>query len=96
MKKFILILATSVVFSCGSNEDTSCKCVSERWERYVNKNLNTQNIISATEWSVKSSTPSGTDCESNGLQTSQGSDSSYLLNPTTIAQREYKYITKCN
>ena len=97
MKKLFLILVALSGVACNNKEDDSCNCNSQRYERYVNKNISTQAITYASEWSaVGSESPAGADCDSNGLIKSSGSENTYLL-PGGIeyAQREFKYQIKC-
>lgn len=96
MKRLFLGFLILSALACRDRDENACNCKSEKWERNVVKETTTQNIISSTDWQVVSSTPYGTDCNTNGNTIGSGSENTHYLGNNQYSQTEFKYLIKCN
>jgi hypothetical protein len=98
MKKvlFLGVIFMSLI-SCGNNDDQSCTCESQRYERSAVRSTSHDNaLISASEWvKVGAPTPSGTDCDSNGSTRGSGSFNAYQIDATKYGVQEYENRITC-
>ena len=67
MKK-ILIIIPLLLLSCEREEEKKCECTTQRYERVLVRDMNTQAVISETEWQKSGDIKYvGDNCSANGF-----------------------------
>ncbi len=96
MRNLFFLIAVLLLSSCS--RDNSCNCNSQRWERTGVYDVDTQNLISASEWEKKGSeeADSSTNCNDNGRVKRNGSENAHMIPSTnTYSRIDYEYRLNC-
>jgi hypothetical protein len=94
MKKILLIGSVLFLIGCGGNDDNNCNCTKKRFDRDVVMDLNTNQVVSSTEWKKTSEEAAGNDCSMNGNE-SHVSTYNSQVSGSQLKYSEYKFITEC-
>jgi len=96
MKKLILLIIPILLLSCGNDEEETCACTSQRWERTVIRStVPPLNIISETQW-VKAGDEkaAGSDCAKSG-QISTGNTSVLIQGTNNTTEKHWEERITC-
>lgn len=96
MKKLILLSAITFLFSCGDRNEKVCNCTQQRWEKKIVRNIQSQAVVSETDWQkVGPEKSAGTDCSKNGGIPVQGNTANMDPGYTTSTETHYQERVTC-
>lgn len=97
-KQILKIITISIfILSCSDrNDDKTCNCEAQRYERSAVRIINSDALVSATEWvKVGDPTSAPNECYLNGQTNGFGSFNSYKIDATRYGVQEYENRIKC-
>lgn len=92
-----LIVVSIIIFSCNDrNDDKTCQCEAQRYERSAVRFINSDDLVSATEWvKVGGPTSAPSECYLNGQTNGFGSFNSYKIDVARYGVQEYENRVNC-
>ena len=94
--KYLLIFSSMLLMACN-NSTTDCDCSQLRWQRTVDYQGTSDNVVATTDWNAQGTEEpiNTTDCTADGTIAESGVVSTEVLTNGNIRKTEYEYRVTC-